>query len=179
MADNMDLWASAMAEVENPQARDAGLWARCFAEADGSDAKAKAAYIKLRVEQLTPAPAIGYCPNCNAELALNAETCLRCKAIFTQGSDWAPTAMPQGAVSRVSVSPTPSEQSGANVSRIKWWLWVPLALVAVFFLFPYIAYSPAKRAAISARANCERVFPMERGRQCDQVYDEALRRYSK
>ena len=78
----------------------------------------------------------------------------------------------------VSTSAKACPKCGAKVPKTKWWLWAPLALIALFFTFPYIAYSPAQRAAISARADCERVFPMERGRKCDQVYDEALRRNS-
>lgn len=56
----------------------------------------------------------------------------------------------------------------------KWWLWGPLALIALFFAFPYLAHSPEKRAAISARADCERVFPAERGRGCEKVYSDTL-----
>ncbi len=78
----------------------------------------------------------------------------------------------------VSTSANACPKCGAKVPRTKWWLWLPLALIVAFFTFPYIAYSPAQRAAISARADCERVFPIERGRKCDQVYDEAFRRAS-
>ena len=44
-------WATAMAEVESNQRRP-GVWAKAFAEADGDLAKAEAAYLKARVEQM-------------------------------------------------------------------------------------------------------------------------------
>jgi hypothetical protein len=50
MIDN-DFYLKAMAELDHGQ-QDKGLWARCFAEADGDDSKAKAAYIRRRVEIL-------------------------------------------------------------------------------------------------------------------------------
>lgn len=56
---------------------------------------------------------------------------------------------------------------------------IPLVLVAAFFALPYIASSPAERAAIAARADCERVFPGERGRGCDAIYDDKLLKKSK
>lgn len=78
----------------------------------------------------------------------------------------------------VSTSAKACPKCGAKVPKVKWWLWVPLALILAFFAFPHIFYSSAERAAISARADCERVFPMERGRKCDQVYNDALRNAS-
>ncbi|WP_157667594.1 hypothetical protein [Comamonas serinivorans] len=53
MAGN-DLWAEALAEAEDPEKRQAGLWARCFAEAGGDESKAKAAYVSARVAPETP-----------------------------------------------------------------------------------------------------------------------------
>ena len=79
----------------------------------------------------------------------------------------------------VSTSARACPKCGAKVPKVKWWLWIPLALIVLFFSFPYIAHSPSERAAISARADCERVFPMERGGKCDQVYSEVLQRGSK
>jgi hypothetical protein len=76
----------------------------------------------------------------------------------------------------VSTSANACPKCGAKVPRTKWWLWIPLVLVAAFFAFPYLASTPAQRAANSARADCERVF--QRGRGCDQVYDDVLRRES-
>ncbi|WP_043565312.1 hypothetical protein [Acidovorax sp. KKS102] len=174
-----------MAEVEDAQQRDAGLWAKCFAEADGEESRAKAAYIKTRVDQLVPKPATGYCPNCNYELLLKADACPNCKAIFDHDSSWAPTEKPQAAAQPRKISTTQGE-SGSGMpaeaksapAGFKWWLWVPIALVVAFFLFPHIAYSPAQRAAISARADCERVFPLERGGKCESVYNDVLRRHS-
>lgn len=49
-----DFWAAAMAEVESGQRRP-GVWARAFAEADGDESKAKAAYLRVRVQQLNDA----------------------------------------------------------------------------------------------------------------------------
>jgi hypothetical protein len=46
------LWSQAMQEAEGEN-RQVALWARCFAEADGDEAKAKARYIKQRVEVLS------------------------------------------------------------------------------------------------------------------------------
>lgn len=68
---------------------------------------------------------------------------------------------------QVSTSAKACPKCGAEVPKVKWWFWIPLALVILFFAFPRIVYSPAERAAISARADCERVFPLERGGKCD------------
>jgi len=46
-----DIWAAALSEVEGPSRRT-GLWARAFAESQGNEAAAKAAYIKYRVDEL-------------------------------------------------------------------------------------------------------------------------------
>lgn len=51
-ADEESYWAAAMAEVESGQRRP-GVWAKAFAEADGDEAKAKAAYLKVRVQQMS------------------------------------------------------------------------------------------------------------------------------
>lgn len=80
--------------------------------------------------------------------------------------------------SEISTSAKACPKCGAKVPKLKLWLWIPLGLVVAFFAFPHIFYSSAERTAISARADCERVFPMERGRKCDQVYNDALRNAS-
>ena len=49
-----DFWATAMTEVETGQRRP-GIWAKAFAECDGDETKAKVAYLKVRVQQLTVA----------------------------------------------------------------------------------------------------------------------------
>lgn len=49
-----DYWATAMNEVEAGQRRP-GVWAKVFAEYDGDETKAKVAYLKARVQQLTDA----------------------------------------------------------------------------------------------------------------------------
>jgi hypothetical protein len=46
-----ELYAQAAAELEDGN-RDEGLWAKCFAECDGEENKAKARYIKTRAERL-------------------------------------------------------------------------------------------------------------------------------
>jgi hypothetical protein len=46
-----ELYAQAAAELEDGT-RDEGLWAKCFAECDGEENKAKARYIKTRAERL-------------------------------------------------------------------------------------------------------------------------------
>lgn len=49
-----EYWATAMAEVEGLNRRP-GVWARAFSETDGDESKAKAAYLKVRVQQLIDA----------------------------------------------------------------------------------------------------------------------------
>ena len=49
-----DFWATAMNEVETGQRRP-GVWAKAFAECDGDETRAKVAYLKARVGQLTNA----------------------------------------------------------------------------------------------------------------------------
>lgn len=140
MAGGVDPWASAMAEVEDAQQRDAGLWAKCFAEADGEESRAKASYIKVRAEQLSPKPTTGFCPNCNYELSLKAEACPSCKAIFDHGSSWAPTQEPRGtaqqrkrptsteaAQSPTYAAPTPPKKGGVW----RWVVGIPIGLFAV------------------------------------------------
>ena len=46
-----ELYADAAAELEGGD-RDKGLWAKCFAECDGDENKAKARYIQAKVSQL-------------------------------------------------------------------------------------------------------------------------------
>ena len=49
-----DHWATAMTELETGQRRP-GLWGKAFAESEGDETKAKVAYLKSRVQQLTEA----------------------------------------------------------------------------------------------------------------------------
>lgn len=51
VTDENRFWADALHEFEGPN-RDAGTWARAFAESGGNDAAAKAQYLKVRKEQL-------------------------------------------------------------------------------------------------------------------------------
>ena len=50
-----DHWATALAELEDGVRRQ-GVWAKAFADSDGDDVRAKVAYLKARMQQLT-APA--------------------------------------------------------------------------------------------------------------------------
>lgn len=86
---NHDIWADALKEAESPDQRDAGLWAKSFAEADGDEAKARATYIKAKVEKANnpnneeapqPNPGMGWCPVCHDRLDLNARHCYSCKS---------------------------------------------------------------------------------------------------
>jgi len=45
------VWAQAAAELS--QARREGLWARCFAEADADEQRAKASYLRIRAAELS------------------------------------------------------------------------------------------------------------------------------
>lgn len=87
-----DIWANALKESESTETRDPGLWAKCFAEADGDDAKARAAYIKAKVAIANPpaaAPAPqarkdrGWCPVCHTPLDLDAMYCSACNSSLT------------------------------------------------------------------------------------------------
>ena len=153
MAGGADPWASAMAEVEDAQQRDAGLWAKCFAEADGEESRAKAAYIKTRVGQLSPRPTTGYCPNCNYELSLKAEACPNCKAIFDLGSSWAPIEKPQADVHPRKVThwhetpvaaPTEGPTSPKKGGLWRWIIGVPVALFAAVMVLGSINADPDK-----------------------------------
>ncbi len=55
----------------------------------------------------------------------------------------------------------------------------PIGLGILFLAFGVIVpmtRSPAENAALNARRDCERVFPYERGRKCDQVYNNVYAR---
>lgn len=54
MQGSQDHWAAAMKEAESPADRDPALWARCFAENDGDEQRAKAAYIRAKVAASAP-----------------------------------------------------------------------------------------------------------------------------
>lgn len=77
-------WAEALQEADTPDRRDANLWAQCFAEADGDEGKAKAAYVKAKVngpQAATPKSvdtAPGWCPNCGAQCLLTDTFCKKC-----------------------------------------------------------------------------------------------------
>lgn len=46
------LWLAAEQEADNAEQRNAALWARCFAQAEGDASKAKALYMTERVRQI-------------------------------------------------------------------------------------------------------------------------------
>lgn len=54
MQGSQDHWAAAMKEAASPADRDPALWARCFAENDGDEQRAKAAYIRAKVASSAP-----------------------------------------------------------------------------------------------------------------------------
>ena len=49
-----DHWATALAELDEGKRRQ-GVWAKAFADSDGDEVRAKVAYLKSRVQQLTSA----------------------------------------------------------------------------------------------------------------------------
>jgi hypothetical protein len=52
VANSDTLWLEAEREADEPSSRNAGLWARCFAQAEGDSGKAKALYMSERVRQM-------------------------------------------------------------------------------------------------------------------------------
>lgn len=50
------LWMKAEQEADSAELRNAGLWARCFAQSGGDPAKAKAMYMTERMQQLGASP---------------------------------------------------------------------------------------------------------------------------
>lgn len=62
---------------------------------------------------------------------------------------------------------------GAKVPRVKWWLWVPLALFGAFIL--YGASIPEYESrAVQARNLCEQLAAIEQRHECDRRYSEAI-----
>lgn len=75
----------------------------------------------------------------------------------------------------VSNSAKACPKCGAKVPRTKWWLWIPLALVAAFLL--YGASIPEYEAqAREARNLCEKLIAGQPGGQyqCDLAYSRAI-----
>ena len=54
MQGSEDSWAAAMKEAESPADRDPALWAKCFAETEGDEQRAKAVYMRAKVAGGTP-----------------------------------------------------------------------------------------------------------------------------
>lgn len=92
---DQDVWAKALKEAESPELRDPNLWARSFAEADGDDAKARAAYVKAKVAGTQEAPSRqshprrGYCPSCGDEIDMESTYCTGCHSKL--GGEFRPT----------------------------------------------------------------------------------------
>jgi hypothetical protein len=104
-----DLWHRALAEFESDLRRP-GLWAKVYSQSGGSEAVAKASYLRLRYEELRVeldefrqearraayvaeqhAEALiprGTCPSCDSVLPLTSEECPHCKALFGPRSAW-------------------------------------------------------------------------------------------
>lgn len=62
---------------------------------------------------------------------------------------------------------------GAKVPRTKWWLWVPLGLVALFFGYG-LTIPEYQGRATRARELCEKMPPGGARYECDKVYDNIM-----
>jgi uncharacterized membrane protein YhaH (DUF805 family)/RNA polymerase-binding transcription factor DksA len=103
-----NLWEQVMEEAGGT-ARRPGLWAKCFAQANGDESQAKAAYMKARVaeihaerererqqatanaihqEGLRLASSNGKCPSCGKLIPLQSLECKYCRALFGADSSW-------------------------------------------------------------------------------------------
>lgn len=143
-----DLWADAMKEVDST-ARQPGLWARCFAEAGGDEAKAKAAYISERVKSLSsPLIKMGACPNCRKECPLGAQKCESCGLPFDTGA-WA--VIGDESASQRPKLPTyeGDYEPPRHDTKSKWWLWIaiPAGLFAAFLSFGFVVNSSPEAQA--------------------------------
>lgn len=113
-------WAEALQECEDPSKRDANLWAQCFAESDGDESKAKAAYVKTKVGGLSKEqepvrhPRRGYCPSCSAEIDIESTYCTGCHSKL-EGS-FRPTRNRQGLWAEGKSAPT--NQQTLNVVKM-------------------------------------------------------------
>lgn len=100
-----EAWASALDEAGNPDARDSGLWAKCFAEADGDEAKAKASYVKNKIA-MGAEKARWICPSCSEECGEHSSACKKCGANLS--SLWRPV-----------LKKSDSEINGISVGLVK------------------------------------------------------------
>lgn len=122
-----DVFSKAYAELESPS-RQIGLWARCFSEANGDESKAKAAYLQIRVKDLTmaQAPEKGH-------------------------PDEAAKPRPMLHAFEGMNSPPPEETKQSNW---KLWLYIPLGLFVAFMTFGFFASkSDAEQAKIDNPAD--------------------------
>lgn len=147
-----NIWADALKESESPEARDAGLWAKCFAEADGDEAKAKAAYIKAKVAVANPpaaAPAPqtrqdrGWCPVCHEPLDMDALYCAACKSNLSARN-----------LSPLRYRPTTTSQAPAEErKKSNWWKWALGVPVGGFALVMIVGSCAANTPDGKERSN--------------------------
>ncbi|WP_313571073.1 hypothetical protein [Comamonas terrigena] len=151
-------WAEALKEAEDSAARDPNLWAQCFAESDGDEGKARALYVKRKMNAADQAPApapakapaaaptSGWCPNCISECKLDASTCQMCGADFMTGG-WKPT--PYKPTPRPSSDPTETKaKSGGRI-----WKWILGVPVGGFVLMMVIGSCAGNSPEGKERAN--------------------------
>ena len=121
------LYAQAAAELDGGS-RDKGLWAKCFADCDGDENKAKALYLKTRVERTREVlPVVNQ--NANERMA---------------GIDEAVTSSPKPfSIEPVGNEPEFTAESSKEQLGVKWVLMV-LALGAVLIGLVYAAQKPAE-----------------------------------
>lgn len=99
------------------------------------------------------------CSECASEISDKASVCIRCGAPL--------------AAEAILAEPV----TAASEPKTKWWLWIPLALVAAFFLFG--AMIPKNIADANAfRRTCEELVRKGIGSQpdCDRQYVEIKNR---
>lgn len=78
----------------------------------------------------------------------------------------------------ISTTAKSCPQCGAKVPRFKWWLWVPIGLVVVFFGYAF-SIPEYKAQASRLREVCEQMIGgrgMARQYECDRIYTEAIER---
>lgn len=177
-------WASALAESENPQLRDAGLWAKCFVEAEGNEIKARVAYVKQKMADIKPvqpalasAPVqreVGYCPNCNYELSMTADACPNCKAIFDKHG-WSPTKTREG-------NPRNADQFSAPVAVNKnsgrLWKWVLGVPVGGFALVMIVGSCAGRDPNVAARVSEKDAISYCWEQQAKKSLDPATARFA-
>lgn len=148
-----EAWARALEEAESPEARDKGLWAKCFVEAGGDEGRAKAAYVTAKVGgKVVPAPAavpdiVFVCPACGEDCPRLVETCPHCKAVFSENG-WKP--FPKGANKPLPTSPAAASAAKSGSWRwLKWLIGVPVAGFVILVILGKMTDSPERRARMN------------------------------